>query len=294
MLDLAIIGGGPAALAAAIYAGRANLKVEIFERKAFGGLLNEIHVIENYPGYIGSGFGLYENMRKVAENCGAKLSYGECSELAKKDDHFEFLIDGEERLKARKVLVASGSERRKLNIPGEDSPRVSYCAICDAPLTRGKTILVIGGGNAAAQEALTIAKYADAVTILSRSPMHCDASLMDRVRKAPKITVIEDVSAQSLRDEHKLKLTAVDGREFEADMLFVFIGNHPATSFLPKSVLATDEGVVVDAKQETAIEGLFAAGDCVHGVLRQVITAASAGAIAAHQAIEELQKAQKK
>ena len=155
ILDLAIIGSGPAALSAGIYAGRANIQATIFERELVGGELPKIHYIENYPGFEGEGADLANKMRESVEKFGTKIEYGECNGVKKTGDIFELDIDGQ-KVQAKNVLVATGTERKKLGIPGEsEAKRVSYCATCDAALTKGKEVIVVGGANSAVQESFS-------------------------------------------------------------------------------------------------------------------------------------------
>lgn len=277
MVDLAIIGGGPAALSAAIYAARAGLEVEVYEKGTFGGILPNIPTLENYPGYWGEGAGLAEAMRRQAEQAGAKLEYGECTTLEAMDDGgFRLEIDGETTVKASTVLAATGSKPRELSfIP---SAPVSYCALCDGPLVKGRKVAVIGGANSAVQEAIFLAKIAKAVTIITHSELKADAELQKQLQNYPNISVIEHLepNSENLQDfEH----------------IFVYIGKLPATEFLQNlaknyTILGRDGYVLADTENpefphQTVIKGLFAAGDVRHNSTKQIVTAAADGAEAA-------------
>lgn len=282
MVDLVIIGSGPAGLSAAIYAARAGLSVELYEKADFGGVLPIISQLENYPGFFGEGKRLAEQMRQQAERSGAKLSYGECTDIAKASDGFRLTIDGN-AIDARAVIYATGSEPRRLDFD-LDTP-VSYCALCDGPLIRNKHVAVIGGANSAAQEALYLSDIAAKVELITHSDLKADRSLIDRVQKAPNIEI----------HEH-LEPTADLLNQF--DYCFVYIGKAPATSGLTKlaqsyALLSRDDYILCDesnskAPHQTVIPGLFAAGDVRDGATKQVITAAADGAQAAIEAVQYL------
>lgn len=269
MLDLVIIGGGPAALTAAIYAARSGLTVKVFEKSDFGGILPEISQIENYPGFLGAGKDLAVAMRNQAEQAGADLAYGECTKISQTDGAFKLVVD-EEELSARSVLIASGSEPKKLTfdllIP------VSYCALCDGALTSGKRVVVVGGANSAVQEALYLSNLAVQVTIVTHSQLKADQELLDRLKKAPNISVAEH-----------LEPTADYLNQF--DYCFVYIGKNPATKFLPSQILDQSGYIQClneeDFPHQTAVKGLFSAGDVRQNSIKQVVAAAGDGAAAA-------------
>lgn len=278
MLDLAIIGGGPAALSAAIYAARAGLSVKVFEQKDFGGVLPEISRIENYPGFLGAGKELAISMRTQAEQAGATLEYGACTALQRQGKGFELIID-EETVETQAVLVASGSEPKKLSFDLQIP--VSYCALCDGAFVKGKHAVVVGGANSAAQEALYLSNLAAKVTVVTHSPLKADRELANRLSKVPNIEVIEN-----------LEPTATYLEQF--DYCFVYIGKNPSTQFLPAEIIdqhgyvrCTMEG---DFPHQTAIAGVFAAGDVRQGSVKQVVTAAGDGAAAAIEITEWLRK----
>ena len=280
--DFVIIGSGPAAMSAAIYAARDKKAPLVLERDNMGGLAATISKIENYPGFIGTGAELMQTMRSQAESFGAKFNYGEITKLAQSDAGIDLEIDGDEHLLARAVLVATGTERVRLGIPGEDLPGVSYCATCDGPLIRGQNVLVIGGGNSAVQEAFYLLKFCDKATLLVRSRLRCDDTLRERLEHEPRISVELGVVPTKIEQaDQELSVISEDDRTFSAHNIFIFIGQRPATAFLPAEVLAEDNSVATDKNYMTKIPGLFAAGDCRYESVHQVVTATGEGAAAA-------------
>lgn len=264
-IDLVIIGGGPAALSAAIYAARSGIETVVYEKQHFGGTLTEISRLANYPGFDGPGQELADSLKEQAKSAGATVLYGTCTDVTKTEDVFELTIDGEVVL-ARTVLVATGSEPVKLELD-TDKP-ISYCALCDAPLYKDKKVLVIGGGNSAVGEAAFLADIAKHVTLINRSPLRAEPALQEKLRAKTNVEIHENTQLSS---------------EFfdEVDGIFVFIGKHPASDFVPQKVLGADGYIKTDTNFMTTIPGLFAAGDVREGAIRQVVTAAAEGAAAA-------------
>jgi len=287
LLDLAIIGAGPAALTAAVYTTRAGLSTTVFERATIGGALAEIPHIANFPGFDGSGPDLAKVMRTQAETSGAHLTYGECTDIRQDSAHFVLTIDGEPH-SARTVLVATGSEPRPLDpdLQSALTVSVSYCALCDGDLVKGKHVAVIGGANSALQESLYLSSLAETVTIISHSDIKASASLQEQVAATPNI---------------KLRPNTEPTTELlnQFDHLFVFIGKRPATAFL-KNLSANANSDIFDSENylcttsttnhAAPVTGLFVAGDVRSGALRQAITAAADGAIAAVEIAEYLKK----
>lgn len=283
-LDLAIIGGGPAALSAALYAARAGVKTKVFERAGIGGALAEISNLSNYPGFAGLGPDLAEQMRDQAVQAGAEIVYGDCQRLWRYIDHFELTIDDAPVL-AKRVLVATGSTPKKLDFTPR--PPVSYCALCDGDLTKGKHVAVVGGANSAVQESLYLAGLVKDLTIITHSHLKADPYLLQRLdeaRKTHNIKVLENTDpTPELLDDF--------------DYIFVFIGKRPATEFLypladsllsdpplldPAGYIITvPDPLSAQFTHATVIPGLYAAGDVRSGSLKQVVSAAADGAAAA-------------
>ena len=251
-LDLAIIGSGPAALSAAIYAARAGHCVAVFERSNIGGALFEIAQISNYPGYTGPGRNLAATMRHQAESAGAAINYGECTAIRRLDPSaltpvdpsaptnpsastnpsapdrpapFELTIDGEP-VRARAVLLATGSEPRPL--PFTLTVPVSYCALCDADLAQGQDIAVVGGGNSAVQESLGLAPLVKSLTLISHSALKAEPHLQSQLRAHANVTIREH-----LEPTPELLNTF--------DRVFVFIGKRPATTCVASLAASTPD-----------------------------------------------------
>lgn len=264
MIDLAIIGSGPASLSAAVYAARGGLSVVVYERNRIGGALTEIAQIENFPGFFGPGAELAENMKKQALDAGAKIEYGECESITK-NENFELTIDGE-KIEAKTVLVATGSEPKRLKIEGIEKP-ISYCALCDGALYKDKDIVVVGSGNSAFQESIYLADIVKTVTILVKNELKAEPYIIEKLKSKDNVIVKESTVATAEL------LNSFDG-------IFVFIGKQPATSFLPEEVLS-EEKYIKTENYMTKIAGLFAAGDVREGSIKQAVSASSEGAAAA-------------
>ncbi len=300
MLDLAIIGSGPAALSAALYAARLGLTVRILEKSVYGGTLAEISDLRNYPGFQGDGITLAKQMHdQVSAYPSVSLSRMACTDLSvkspmpeaqdsdqKNTQYFELTLDDEEQLPSRTVLVASGASHRHL--PFELKVPVSYCALCDGELARGKRVAVVGGANAAVQESMFLAKLAKSIDLYTHSQLKADAVLQTELRQFANIIVHEWVEP-----------TAELLNKF--DYVFVFIGQTPDTKFLCQlpgyPQLLDSSGYLLtgksaanksDLSHETRISGLFAAGDVRSGVIHQVITVAGDGAAAAIEIAQSL------
>ncbi len=276
--DFVIIGGGPAALSASLYACRLGLETVVYEQEKIGGTLTEISQIENYPGFSGTGIELAEAMRSQAGQFGAKIAYGECADIIRlPNGQFELTVDAEPVV-AKTVLIATGSAPRRL--PFSLQVPVSYCALCDGVLARGRKVAVVGGANAAFQESLYLATLAKDLTIITHSTVKADRELQDRLKNLPNVKVLEN-----------LEPTPDLLNDF--DYVFVYIGREPATKFLarlnPESLL-DPAGYIIAPDQSTAIQGLFAGGDVRSGAVRQVVTAVADGARAALLASAYLQK----
>jgi thioredoxin reductase (NADPH) len=309
--DSIIIGAGPAGLAAALYNARDRLKTLVLEKFFPGGQIINTDRIENYPGYENiSGPDLIEKIKKQAENFGAEIKTEEVKKIAKLPDGNIELNCGKKSFIGRSVIIACGSDYRKLGVPGEAEFRnagagVSYCGTCDAPFFKGKNVVAVGGGNTALEEALHVAKFAAQLTLVHRRQEF----------RATKV-LVEELMAKvnSPNGNIKLKLdsiiTAIEGvgkvekvkiknvktnsaEEIPCSGVFIFVGTVPNTSFLKDSLDLTEAGFIkCDVGfLRTKIPGVFVAGDCRIGAAMQLATAVGDGVNAAMMTKQYLREA---
>jgi thioredoxin reductase (NADPH) len=293
--DLIVIGGGAAGMSAAQYGARANLKTLLVEEMAAGGQALLIDALENYPGVMGpvSGYDLSETMRKQAEVFGAAFLTATVSSLRKEGVRF-LLETSEGPLPAKTVILATGAKHRHVGVPGEEEfggRGVSYCATCDGPFFKGKRMLVVGGGDAACDESAFLAKLSDKIVVAHRRDrFRAQHSLSERTLRNPNIEVRFNTVVDRIKGTKKVEsvvLRKVEGGESVEepfDAVFVFVGSIPQSA-LAEGAKKDEAGyILTDGRMATSLPGLFAAGDVRASSFRQLITAASDGAIAAHSA----------
>lgn len=298
--DVVMIGAGPTALAAAIYTTREDIDTVLFEKGVIGGLAAVTDWVDNYPGFPDgiAGLDLAEGLRKQAERFGADIRLGEVLSIKDEGD-YKILSTTDGEIKARAVLIATGSDYKKLGIPGEQeyyARGVHYCATCDGAFYRDKKLVVVGGGNSAAQEAIFLTRFATHIDLLVRgSAMRASEILQHELEKhKDKITVhlntaTDEIIGSPLSSGGKVvKVKGTDANtkkpvEFETDGVFVFIGLKPNTGFLKDSKIELDEiGMVkTNTDLETTMPGVFAAGDVRSGATMQIASATGEGATAA-------------
>lgn len=295
--DVVMIGAGPAALSAAIYTTREELETVLYEKGVIGGLAAITDWVDNYPGFPEglSGLDLSEGLRKQAERFGADIRLGEVSEISDEGD-FKKLVTTDGDVYAKAVLIATGSDYKRLGIPGEDTfygRGVHFCATCDGAFYKEKRLVVVGGGNSAIQEAIFLTRFASKIDILVRSDsMRASEILQQELKKhADKITVHFNTATDEIvgGDDNKVeKVIGTDkttGKkvEFETDGVFVFIGLKPNTEFLRSTSVELDDiGMVkTNAELETSMPGVFCAGDVRSGATMQIASATGEGATAA-------------
>jgi len=300
--DVIMVGAGPTALAAAIYTTREDIDTVLYEKGVIGGLAATTDWVDNYPGFPDgiSGLDLAENLRKQAERFGAKIELGEVLDIAHEDGLVKLsTTDGDRYAKA--VLIATGSDYKRMGIPGEDTyyaRGVHYCATCDGAFYRDKKIVVVGGGNSAVQEALFLTRFASHIDLLVRSELRASEVLIHQLEKNDKITVhlgvtTDEIIGDGAKVEKVVCTRAATGKkvDFVTDGVFVFIGLKPNTGFLRQTEIEFDEigFIKTNEKLETAIKGVFAAGDVRSGATMQIASAVGEGATAALRIREYLQ-----
>ena len=302
--DLIIIGAGPAGMGAGVYAVRYNLKTLIIG-KELGGMVTEAHMVENYLGFPPiSGLELAQKFKGMVEKLGVKMVTGtEVVSLERVKEGFEVETDKGGVFLGKALIMAVGTEKRKLNIPGEQEflgKGVSYCYTCDAPLFKGKVVGVVGGANSAAMAALALAEHATKVFIMyRRDKLRCDPILFERMEKNTKIETIYGVvpvkvegkqflESVTLKKSDKTKLKKVREGRIALQGLFVEVGEVPMASLAKQLDLKLSKNgfILVKDDMSTNVPGVFAAGDITTGSIefRQIITAAAEGAIAAQAA----------
>lgn len=297
MYDLIILGAGPAGLTAGIYAARGGLNAVIVESKAVGGQAALTAEIENYPGFASvSGYELVSLMQAQCEALGVSFVFDAPVALALEGDVKRVDTAYSGTLEARAVILATGALPRTLGVERESELMgggVSYCATCDGAFFRGKPVAVVGGGNTAVEDALYLEKFASEVYLIHRrDALRADAILADRVKNSG-VHIVWDSVVTALNGDKKLQSVTLknvksgDTSSLAVNGLFVAVGQKPATEGLTGVEL--DGGyIVTDSEMRTSLPGVFAAGDVRKKTLRQVVTAAADGAVAAESAIKFL------
>jgi len=300
IFDYIIIGAGPAGLASAQYAARAGLNTLVLDIAFAGGQVSQITELENYPGVYPTvdGPSFMETMQKQAEAFGAKIKAEQVSSIDKLGTDF-IIKTRKSTFQAPCICIATGAIHRSLAVPGEKEftgRGVSYCAVCDGPFFKNKKIVVIGGGDSACSEAVYLSTISKDVKIVHRrDSFRAQKAVVDKMLAAGVVPVY-DCIVKSINGDSKVTSLSLENvktgetRELEADGVFIFTGMLPQTDLvdmLPKDAAGY---ILTDEKMETAFEGLFAAGDVRSKSFRQVVTAVSDGAIAAHSVYEKLQK----
>ncbi len=297
-----VLGAGPAGLAAALYAARAELEPVVLTGMQLGGQAALTHVIENYPGFPNGvgGSELGELFQKQAEHFGAKVEFDMAHEVDLSQRPFKVTTDNGE-YRAETLILSTGANPTHLNVPGEvelTGRGVSYCATCDGWFFKDKKVVIVGGGDSALEEGLFITRYASSVTVIHRrDEFRASPVLQKRAKDHPKMnfildTVVTEVVGSDKVETLKLKnvKTGVEST-FETDGLFIFIGHIPNTQMFTGKLEMSDLGyVIVNDKMETSVEGVYAAGEIADPHFRQVITSAGMGAAAAIQATRFLEE----
>jgi thioredoxin reductase (NADPH) len=294
--DLLIIGSGPAGLTAGIYAGRYRLKTIIISG-SYGGMTSTAHKVCNFPSYKDiSGIELINKMKEQAEEFGVEFEYGMVENIS---NQTPFIVKTSNReIKAKKIIFATGTKHRELNIESEKKfigRGVSYCATCDGAFFRDKVVAVIGGGDSAITAAILLSQYATKVYIIHRKSEFNKAEKIwiEQLEKNNKIEKLMNEELKEVVGSEKVeKIILKSGKEIQLQGIFVEIGVEPETKLLDELNAEKQEGYIkTDDKQETSIKGIFAAGDITtnSNKFKQIITACSEGAIAANSAYYEIE-----
>lgn len=298
--DVLILGAGPAGLTAALYAGRYNLSVAVVA-KAMGGTANLAGELENWPGYIGSGIELMKKFREQAAMFGSRFLEAEVTNVKKDENGFVLELENKE-IHGKTLILALGTEHRKLNIDGEKEfvgKGVSYCTTCDAMFFKNKTVAVVGGSDAAAKAALYLSEICKKVYLLHRKDkMRAEPISVKKVEKTQNIEIMYHTLPVKIIGDKKVTGVEVNTeinkpksvmKTLNIDGIFIEIGATPVKEIIKELGLKTEEDhIITDKEGKTSLSGCFAAGDVTNNKLKQVVTASSEGAIAAKAAYDYL------
>jgi thioredoxin reductase (NADPH) len=304
--DLVIVGAGPAALAAAIYTSREDIETLLIEKGAIGGLAAVTDWVDNYPGFAKgiSGLDLSDAMRAQAERFGAVIQLDEVQKITPQAKEIKKIATTSGDIYAKAVLVSTGSDYRKIGVPGEEeyyARGVHYCATCDGAFYRDKKIIVVGGGNSAVQEAMFLTRFAKHIDILVRGPAFRASDVLQKELKtkySDKISVHFNTTTDEIvgKDGKVTKVVGTDkttGKKvnFPIDGVFVFVGLSPNTGFLAGSGVELDQFnfIKTNEKLMAKVPGIFAAGDVRSGATMQIASASGEGATAALRIREYLE-----
>lgn len=296
MYDIIIIGGGPAGLTAGLYAGRSKLKTLVVEKAVAGGQISGTAFVENYPGSIpeATGMGLSERMLEQAEEF-CDIKYEDVKEVELEGKVKKVVTDGGE-YEAKVIIISSGATHRKLEVPGEDefaNRGVSYCATCDGPFYTGLDIYVVGGGDSALEEASYLTRFGRSVTIIHRrDEFRASGVVIDNIKKNDKIKLELDSVVKEIKGNKESEVLVVENvktgeiKELKSDDnspigVFIFIGYIPQTEIFEGKIEMNHGYILTDEDMKTNVEGVFAIGDTREKKVRQMVTAAGDGCIAA-------------
>ncbi|MCT6822540.1 MAG: thioredoxin-disulfide reductase [Apilactobacillus sp.] len=296
--DVIVIGAGPGGMTSALYASRANLSVLMIDRGIYGGQMNNTAEIENYPGFKSIlGPDLAKNMYESSTNFGAKYEYGTVESIEDKGNS-KIVNTDQGSYETSSVIIGTGSQYRKLGVPGEDEyggRGVSYCAVCDGAFFKNREVVVVGGGDSAISEALYLAGLASKVTVIHRrDQLRAQKVIQDRAFANDKIEFIWDTNVTEVIGDD-MKVTGVktvnnktnEESVVDASGVFIYVGNNPMTEAFANLNITDEKGwIKTNERMETDIDGVFAIGDVRQKELRQVTTAVGDGGIAGQNAFE--------
>lgn len=300
--DVIVIGAGPGGMTAALYASRANLKVAMLDRGIYGGQMNNTAEVENYPGFKSiMGPELAKKMYESSTQFGAKLLYGNVKGITVSEDGTKVVETDSDTYEARAVIIATGSQSRKLGVPGEEeySGRgVSYCAVCDGAFYRNRRVVVVGGGDSAIAEGMYLANLCENVNVIHRrDQLRAQKILQDRAFATEGMTFTWDsVVTEILGDDMKVTGVRVHNRKtgedsvIEASGVFIYVGTTPMTEPFANLGITDENGwIVTNDHMETSIPGIYAVGDVRQKFLRQITTAVGDAGIAGQEVFDYIQ-----
>lgn len=298
MYDIIIIGSGIAGLTSAIYALNNKRKVLILESQTYGGQIINSNIINNYPGFLEiSGFDLMTNIYNQVKNLGGVIKYEEVLEITKNKK----VITKNETYEAKSIIISTGLAPRKLNLENEGKfigKGISYCATCDGSFYKDKDVMVVGGGNTAIEDVIYLSNICKKVYLVyRRKELRKDVNLTEKVKELSNVEIIYNSNIEKLNGDESLKSVDIINKDTEKitniiiDGLFVAIGKIPSGNIFKDLLNVTENGyIITDEDCHTNIDGIYAAGDIRKKRLRQLVTAASDGAIAAIEAIKYINK----
>ena len=297
--DVVVIGAGPGGMTAALYAARANLNVAMLDRGIYGGQMNNTDDIENYPGFTTiKGPELGEKMYQGTVKAGVNFVYGDVQNVTVDDQQMKHIQTDSDELVASAVIIATGSNNRKLGVPGEEKfsgKGVSYCAVCDGSFFKGKNVTVVGGGDSAISEGLYLANVTDGVNVIHRrDQLRAQKVLQNRAFDNDKIDFTWNTSVtEILGDENHVTGVKIhnnqvgDDTTLDTDGVFVYVGNFPNSQIFNNLNITVQAGwIITNYQMETTIPGIYAIGDVRQKQLRQITTAVGDGGIAGQNAFE--------
>lgn len=299
--DVAIIGGGPAGITAAIYIKRAELSCCIIEKEMIGGQINKTSTVENYPGYNQiSGPDLAMKFFDQINNLNIEQIYNEVISIEDGNEYKKIKLNNSEIIEAKQIILAIGRSPKKFdnkNFKRLEGNGISFCSLCDGNLYKNEDVSIVGAGNSALEESLYLSDICKTVTIIARtSDLRGDNILIDKVKEKDNIkviydSVVEDFIGEDGILEKVLIKTNDEIKELKTKACFIFIGYEPATNFLKNLDILDEKGyIIVDEEKRTSVKGIYAAGDVVNKEAFQIVTAASDGALAAVTCMKDIKE----
>lgn len=297
--DVIIIGAGPGGLSCALYTARANLKTLVLEGSGVGGQVNYTYEVDNYLGFFGTGAELAEKMKNQVEKFGVTFLSEKVREITDWDKEVKTVKTRRNEYRAKAVVIATGANPRLLGVDGEERLKgagVSYCATCDGAFFKDKTVTVVGGGDVALEDAVYLSKFCHTVYLVHRRDgFRANAKLLEKVKNSSKILVKTNEVVEKIQGDDKVKSVVLkhtlSGKisVLDTDAVFVAIGRNPETALVSGKLELDDGGyIVTDENMKTSIDGIYAIGDVRNTPLRQIITAAADGAVAANHITQKL------